>query len=316
MSERAPTGAGEDWGSRLHELIEILCEDWHLSRDDERTAGGAWGVVVYCRTENGREAVLKVCAHEQRLATETRAMLAWVGGPQPASSLTARGALLLQRARPGTPSRLAPSRLAMLFDALHRPANATGLGLGDWRASINAAVLHAPSPQAVGRDLPREGNGRPLHTLHGDLQPANILEHRGATAVIDPVGIAGPREMDVANAALNDNWGEQPAPSWPSRGSSARQLFARPGIWRASTRRSHHQRASSAATEKRPRIDPRSRRLTNSIRWCGGGGLFPLGDPWSRRDDRDPRLPVGATRSRQPGRFGSQHNVCGRQGER
>ena len=138
-------------------------------------------------------------------------MLAWAGGPAIGVLAHRPGALLLQRARPGTPSRLAPSRLAMLLDALHRPANATGLGLGDWRASINAAVWQVPSLQAVGRDLLREGNGRPLHTLHGDLQPANILEHRGASAVIDPVGIAGPRELDVANAALYNNWGEEPS---------------------------------------------------------------------------------------------------------
>lgn len=46
--------------------------------------------------------------------------------------------------------------------------------------------------------------------MHGDLQPANILEHHGAIAVIDPVGISGPRELDVANAALCNDWGEKP----------------------------------------------------------------------------------------------------------
>jgi streptomycin 6-kinase len=211
LIDHAPAGAGEGWVSRLPELIENLCEDWHLSQDDERIAGGAWGVVVCCRTENGREAVLKVCADEERLSAETSAMLAWAGGPAVGVLAHRPGALLLQRARPGTPSRLAPSRLAMLLDALHRPANANGLGLGDWRASINAAVLRVPSLQTVGRDLLREGDGRPLHTLHGDLQPSNILDHRGASAVIDPVGIAGPRELDVANAALYNNWGEEPS---------------------------------------------------------------------------------------------------------
>ena len=243
-------------------------------------------------------------------------MLAWVGGPQPASSLTARAHCCCSGPVPAHHRGLRPRAWRCCSTRFTDPRTPPGSALGTGERALTPPSCTRPPPKAVGRDLPREGNGRPLHTLHGDLQPANILEHRGASAVIDPVGIAGPREMDVANAALNDNWGEEPAPSWPSRGSSARQLFARPGIWRASTRRSRHQRASSAATEKRPRIDPRSRRLTNSLRWCGGGGLFPLGDPWSRRDDRDPRLPVGATRSRQPGRFGSQHNVCGRQGER
>jgi streptomycin 6-kinase len=35
-----------------------------------------------------------------------------------------------------------------------------------------------------------------------------MLEHRGTTVVIDPVGITGPRELDVANAALQHDWGE------------------------------------------------------------------------------------------------------------
>ena len=208
LIDHAPAGAGEDWVSLLPALIASLCEDWHLSRDDERIAGGAWGVVVYCRTENGREAALKVCANEQRLSAETSAMLAGPAAPQLACSLTARVRCCCNGPARHTIATCA-SRLAMLLDALHRPAKASGLGLGDWRASINAAVRQVPSLQTIGRDLLREGDGRPLHTLHGDLQPANILEHRGASAVIDPMGIAGPRELDVANAALYNNWGEE-----------------------------------------------------------------------------------------------------------
>ena len=62
--------------------------------------------------------------------------------------------------------------------------------------------------QALGQALLKQGEGRPAVALHGDLQPANILEHRGTVVVIDPAGIAGPRELDVANAALQHNWGE------------------------------------------------------------------------------------------------------------
>jgi streptomycin 6-kinase len=207
--ERRPAGASEDWVSRLPELIEALCEDWRLSLDNERMAGGAWGIVLCCHTASGREAVLKVCANQERLRAETSAMLAWADGPAVGVLAHRAGALLLQRARPGTASRLAPSRLALLLDELHRPTNIGERGLGDWRASITAAVLQVPSLQALGRELLREGQGRPVLTVHGDLQPANILEHRGASAVIDPVGIAGPRELDVASAALYNNWGEE-----------------------------------------------------------------------------------------------------------
>jgi streptomycin 6-kinase len=209
--QRRPAGASEDWTSRLPKLIESLCEEWRLSLCAERMAGGAWGVVVCCRTESGREAVLKLCANEERLSAETNAMLSWAGGPAVCVLAHRPGALLLERARPGTPSRLAPSRLALLLDALHRPTNIGGRGLGDWRASIKAAVSQVPSLHALGRELLRDGEGRTVLTLHGDLQPANILERRGASAVIDPVGIAGPRELDVASAALHNNWGEEPS---------------------------------------------------------------------------------------------------------
>ena len=207
--ERRPAGASEDWVSRLPELIEALCQDWRLSLDDERMARGAWGIVLCCHTASGREAVLKLCANEERLRAETSAMLVWASGPAVGVLAHRPGALLLQRARPGTPSRLAPSRLALLLDALHRPTNIGELGLGDWRASIAAAVSRVPSLQALGWELLAEGQGRPVLTVHGDLQPANILEHRGANVVIDPVGIAGPRELDVASAALYNNWGEE-----------------------------------------------------------------------------------------------------------
>jgi streptomycin 6-kinase len=211
MLERRPACASDDWVSQLPELIDDVCEDWHLSLDDERLATGAWGVVAWCHTESGVEAALKLCANEERLAAETNAMLAWAGRPAVRVLAHRPDALLLERARPGRPARLAPARLALLLDALHRPTSAGRRGLGDWRASIKAATSQVPSLQTLGRDLLKHGQGRPVVALHGDLQPSNILEHNGAIAVIDPVGISGPREMDVANAALYNNWGEEPA---------------------------------------------------------------------------------------------------------
>jgi streptomycin 6-kinase len=205
--ERRPACASEDWVSHLPDLIDAACEEWHLSLDDERMAAGAWGVVAWCHTESGLEAALKLCANEQRLSAETNAMLAWGGHPAVRVLAHRSGALLLERARPGRPSRLAPTRLALLLDALHRPTSARR-GLGDWRTSIDAAVTQVPSLQALGQALLKQGEGRPVVALHGDLQPANILEHHGKIVVIDPVGIAGPRELDVANAALQNNWGE------------------------------------------------------------------------------------------------------------
>ena len=206
--ERRPACAGEDWVSHLPELIDAVCEEWHLSLDDERMASGAWGVVAWCHTASGAEAALKLCANEQRLSAETNALRSWSGHPAIRVLAHRPGALLLERARPGRPSRLAPTRLALLLNALHRPASSSRQGLGDWRTSIHAAVTHVPSLHALGQALLKQGEGRPVVALHGDLQPANILEHRGAIAVIDPIGIAGPRELDVANAALEHNWGE------------------------------------------------------------------------------------------------------------
>jgi len=206
--ERRPACAGEDWVSHLPQLIDAVCEEWHLSLDDEPMAAGAWGVVAWCHTESGLEAAVKLCANEQRLSAETNAMLAWGGHPAVRVLAHRPGALLLERARPGRPSRLAPTRLALLLDSLHRPTSVSGRGLGDWRTSINAAATHVPSLQALGQALLKQGEGRPVVVLHGDLQPANILEHRGTIVVIDPVGIVGPRELDVANAALQNDWGE------------------------------------------------------------------------------------------------------------
>jgi streptomycin 6-kinase len=207
--ERRPACVGDDWVARLPDLIGSVAQEWALSLDDEPLASGAWGVVAWCRTDSGTEAVLKLCANEQRLSAETNALLGW-GGRSAARVLAHRpGALLLERARPGRPSRLAPKRLALLLDALHRPTSAGQGGLGDWRTSIDAAITQVPSLRALGRAVLRQAAARPVVALHGDLQPANILEHRGTIVVIDPVGVAGPREMDVANAALENNWGEE-----------------------------------------------------------------------------------------------------------
>ena len=112
--ERRPACASEDWVSHLPQLIDAACEEWHLSLDDEPMAAGAWGVVAWCHTESGLEAALKLCANEQRLSAETNAMLAWGGHPAVRVLAHRPGALLLERARPGRPSRLAPTRLALL----------------------------------------------------------------------------------------------------------------------------------------------------------------------------------------------------------
>jgi len=209
--ERRPAGASEEWLSRLAELIEALCEDWRISLNDEKVRAGAVGIVLCCHTDSGREAVLKLCADRERLRAETSALLTWMGGPAIEVLAHRPGALLLVRAQPGTRSQLAPSQLALLLNALHRPATAAGADLRDWRASIAAAIAQLPPLSPLGRELLREGKGRPLRTLHGDLQPANILKHRGTHAVIDPIGLVGPRELDVASAALYNNWGEESA---------------------------------------------------------------------------------------------------------
>jgi streptomycin 6-kinase len=206
--EIRPVGASEEWLSHVPEIVDELCEEWHLSVDDENVRGGAWGIVVGCQTENGGEAVLKLCAQQDRLRAETNALLAWAAGPAIRVLDHCPVALLLERARPGTPERLAPSQLGMLLNALHRSARAASGGLGDWRASVHSAVAQVPSLHGLGRELLRAGEGRPMVTLHGDLQPANVLRHRGSSVVIDPLGIAGPREFDVATAALYNNWGE------------------------------------------------------------------------------------------------------------
>ena len=206
--EIRPVGASEEWLSHVPEIVDDLCDEWHLSVDEDSVHGGAWGIVIACRTENGGEAVLKLCANHDRLRAEATALLAWAGGPAIQVLDHCPGALLLERARPGSPERLAPSQLGMLLNALHRPGRPVGPGLGDWRTSIHSGVAQVPSLHSLGRELLRAGEGRPTVILHGDLQPANVLRHRGASVVIDPLGIAGPREFDVATAALYNNWGE------------------------------------------------------------------------------------------------------------
>jgi hypothetical protein len=142
--ERRPAGASDDWVSRLPELIEAVCEDWRLSLDDESMAGGAWGIVLCCHTASGREAVLRLCANQGRLNAETSAMLAWAGGPAVDVLAYRPGALLFERARPGTPSRLAPSLAGWLccwtrFTSQASRASETGA-----RASPPPSVRCAP----------------------------------------------------------------------------------------------------------------------------------------------------------------------------
>lgn len=205
----------DDWEHGLPERVRHLSESWELTVNGN-LVGGAWSVLLGCRTASGADAVLKLCADDARVAAERAALTAWAGGPAVRVLAHARGALLLERLRPGSRvEELSVEDLGGLLCELDRPAVGVR-GLRDYRVhaverSVSRVRLLADTAgvpeahQRVSEIASRVLTGcrrRPQVVCHGDLHSGNVLDGGRAT-VIDPYGIAAPRELDVAVGAAN-----------------------------------------------------------------------------------------------------------------
>lgn len=203
----------QDWRRALAARADELARDWRLALGPV-LPGSTQGLVRAARLADGTEAVLKLEKPGQGVAAQAAALAAWNGdGAARLLRLDAgRGALLLERLRPGTPlARLsadgrdaaATEVLAGLMRRLHRPAPA-GAVLADahgWIRAIDACRDAGLEPglrdRALGlyRDL--NASARPPLLLHGDLHHGNVLRDGTGWRAIDPFGAVGEPGFDA-----------------------------------------------------------------------------------------------------------------------
>jgi len=220
---------GERWLAALPRLLDDIARDWQLRLGPPYELSFNWVTAAW--TADGTPAVLKLGPPEPgHLAVEASALAAYDG--QGAVRLLARdderGALLLERAEPGTMARtrvpdldvIATAALITVMHQLHRaPVPATGVPdlEGDRRLDFEAYLRAFPGDGPLPRAMASRALGlltelsasAPRHVLlHGDLHHDNVLRsQREPWLAIDPHGVIGDPGAEVWPMLSNpDPW--------------------------------------------------------------------------------------------------------------
>lgn len=207
--------AGRDWLAGLDALVAGIAADWELELGPAYPLSYHW--VAPARRADGTRAVLKVGVADGHLDREVAALRAWDGHGAVAllDHDRDRGAVLLERAEPGTTAEGLPrdehatAVLVELLRALHS-GPVPSAGLPHVRTEGGAFAAHLarfpgddPVPRAAVQraaelfaELCASSPGDVV--LHGDLHHANAL---GATRrpwlAIDPHGYVGDPGYDT-----------------------------------------------------------------------------------------------------------------------
>jgi streptomycin 6-kinase len=215
---------GMRWLSRLPALLDGVAADWDLTLGAPYRLSFHW--VARVTRSDGSAAVLKVGFPDGHLAHEAQALAAFDG--QGAVRLLAhdrdRGALLLERADPGTPAAdLVPARdaeatavLVAVGRRLHRTPP-PGCTLPDLYAeearSFRDHLGRFPGDGPLPRHLVQRAatlfdelcaSAAERVVLHGDLHHDNVLRgHREPWLAIDPHGVVGDPGYDCGAMLYN-----------------------------------------------------------------------------------------------------------------
>ena len=215
---------GRQWLRRLPTLAERVMRDWELTPGEPFPLSMNW--VTRVRRADGTGAVLKMGVPQGgHLADEAVALgvFAGRGAVTVLARDDARGALLLEEARPGVMARsLVPHRdaeataaLIGVIRRLHRPAPA-GVPLPELSgrvASFDEHLRRFPGDDPLPRHLVQQARhlfaelcatatGRVV--LHGDLHHDNVLSAgREPWLAIDPHGVIGDPGYEIGALLYN-----------------------------------------------------------------------------------------------------------------
>jgi streptomycin 6-kinase len=210
------------WVSALPGQLAGLADQWELELGEDLGSeigadftSAVYSVVVSCTGPQG-DAVVKLAADSYALAEEVAMLRQFApSGRVPAVLATAKGAVLLEAVRPGTPVELlpeppAPADYARFLDDLHSvgdPASAPR-DVADWLQLMYGWTERAGVDVAESRRITAELLAAPADRvlLHGDLHLGNVLasDTRGLMAR-SPIACVGERCFDAADYVL-EGW--------------------------------------------------------------------------------------------------------------
>ena len=202
-------GAGKAWLSDLQSQVDALSAKWGLSQ--LKPAGDLSHHYVLSGFQGNQPIILKLGLDINGLALESAALKSFSGFSSVGVLAKDQGALLLERAVPGTllrsyfPSKEAEATeiVCGVIKKLHQapiPAKDTFPHSRDWLLALDQN-LDIPAPYL---EKARTLRDRLLETshqdilLHGDLHHGNILQGENGWVVIDPKGVIGDPVYEVA----------------------------------------------------------------------------------------------------------------------
>jgi streptomycin 6-kinase len=215
---------GDEWLRGLPELLDRCVSRFCVSLEAP-FPNLSWNLILKAAKHDGTPVVLKIAVLKADLSRELSALHCYAGrgGIQVIDADDNLGALVLERAEPGTPlstiedDNLATEIFCNVFQRLHCPPS-TGqyvsikdhfLGLNRYRHRFEDDDVIGPLPTHW-VERAREclayliSSTNESVLLHGDLHHDNILRHKGNEwAVIDPKGIVGDRHFDTIQYLLN-----------------------------------------------------------------------------------------------------------------
>jgi streptomycin 6-kinase len=216
-------GEGVRWLAALPGHIRDVAHAWNLTVAQPYELSFHW--VAPATRPDGTPAVLKLGVPSGHLSVEAEALRSY-GGHGAVRLLAedpARGALLLERAEPGTPAaalvphddEAATGALIGVGRRLHRPVppGCTLPELSTERESFRAHLDRFPHDDPLPRRLVVRAAGMfdelcasapERHLLHGDLHHDNVLRaQREPWLAIDPHGVVGDRGYDCGAMLYN-----------------------------------------------------------------------------------------------------------------
>lgn len=205
---------GEAWIANLPDIISSLASYWELKQItpvDNMT----FNYVAKAMTCSGQSVVLKISYDEKSILNEVRALKYFDGNGsiQFISYHAADHALLLQQAVPGvTLKSLYSARTEYVMDcyvAVMRKLHSKRLSdkntyhhIKDWLSAIDRLSEHDCPAHLIKKAITLKNKLLTSMThevfLHGDLHHDNILQNADHWLAIDPKGVVGEPEFEMA----------------------------------------------------------------------------------------------------------------------
>lgn len=200
---------GQRWLAQIPTLIASLAKAWGLS--DLQPLPNLTYNYVLSGFKDGAPVILKLSITPEELVQEAMLLKAFAGYGAVAVLAQQPGALLLERAIPGTtlknyfPQHENESIIiaAKVIQRLHQtplsPSN-NFTPVTSWLAAINpeAKIPASYLNKAIKLKNHLLASAAPTILLHGDLHHDNILQHQNNWVFIDPKGVLGEPAYEVA----------------------------------------------------------------------------------------------------------------------